>query len=360
MIRKLWLIFAQAVTVSAGIAVGLITVTDWRPFAPAQEAVHIPDFSSAVERAAPAVVTIFARHATPGKRAEQIGTNWNSLPEEDFNTLGSGVLVSSDGFVLTNYHVVASIQGLYVGLPDSGQAEAVLVGSDPETDLALIKISGESGLPFIGLGDTSKLKVGQSVLAIGNPFDVGQTVTSGIISALGRHGLGLNSYEDFIQTDAAINQGNSGGALVNTEGELIGIGFAIPSSIISRVLPSLMEGKTVERGYLGFVPRQLSREFAMDLGLTVTRGVMVSHVLGKSPAGRAGLRAFDIVKSLNGEEILGVNCLQQLIARLKPGEPAELTVVRGAQTLTLTVTPTARPKNAREREKAGPAAINTI
>lgn len=376
MIRKLWLIFAQAVTVSAGIAVGLITVTDWRPFAPAQEAVHIPDFSSAVERAAPAVVTIFARHATPGKRAEQIGTNWNSLPEEDFNTLGSGVLVSSDGFVLTNYHVVASIQGLYVGLPDSGQAEAVLVGSDPETDLALIKISGESGLPFIGLGDTSKLKVGQSVLAIGNPFDVGQTVTSGIILALGRHGLGLNSYEDFIQTDAAINQGNSGGALVNTEGELIGIntaifspeqsdgfigiGFAIPSSIISRVLPSLMEGKTVERGYLGFVPRQLSREFAMDLGLTVTRGVMVSHVLGKSPAGRAGLRAFDIVKSLNGEEILGVNRLQQLIARLKPGEPAELTVVRGAQTLTLTVTPTARPKNAREREKAGPAAINTI
>ena len=115
-----------------------------------------------------------------------------------------------------------------------------------------------------------------------------------------------------------------------------------------------MEGKTVERGYLGFVPRQLSREFAMDLGLTVTRGVMVSHVLGKSPAGRAGLRAFDIVKSLNGEEILGVNRLQQLIARLKPGEPAELTVVRGAQTLTLTVTPTARPKNAREREKAGP------
>lgn len=345
MIRKLWLIFAQAVTVSAGIAVGLITVTDWRPFAPAQEAVHIPDFSSAVERAAPAVVTIFARHATPGKRAEQIGTNWNSLPEEDFNTLGSGVLVSSDGFVLTNYHVVASIQGLYVGLPDSGQAEAVLVGSDPETDLALIKISGESGLPFIGLGDTSKLKVGQSVLAIGNPFDVGQTVTSGIISALGRHGLGLNS-------TAIFSPEQSDG--------FIGIGFAIPSSIISRVLPSLMEGKTVERGYLGFVPRQLSREFAMDLGLTVTRGVMVSHVLGKSPAGRAGLRAFDIVKSLNGEEILGVNRLQQLIARLKPGEPAELTVVRGAQTLTLTVTPTARPKNAREREKAGPAAINTI
>ena len=351
-------------------------VTDWRPSLPVQEAMHIPDFSNAVERATPAVVTIFARHATPGTRAEQIGTNWNSLPEEDFNTLGSGVLVSADGFVLTNYHVVASIPELYVGLPDGGQSEAVMIGSDPETDLALIKISGETDLPFVSLGDASKLKVGQSVLAIGNPFDVGQTVTSGIISALGRHGLGLNSYEDFIQTDAAINQGNSGGALLNTEGELIGIntaifspeqsdgfigiGFAIPSSIISRVLPSLMAGKTVERGYLGFVPRQLSREFAQDLGLAVTKGVMVSHVLVKSPAGKAGLHAFDIVKSLNGEEILNVNRLQQLIARLKPGEPVEMTILRGDQTIKLVVTPAARPKNAHEREKAGPAAINTI
>lgn len=376
MIRKLWLIFAQAVTVTAGIALGLSVVTDWRPSPLVQETMHIPDFSNAVERAAPAVVTIFARHATPGTRAEQIGTNWNSLPEEDFNTLGSGVLVSADGFVLTNYHVVASIPELYVGLPDGGQSEAVMIGSDPETDLALIKISGETDLPFVSLGDASKLKVGQSVLAIGNPFDVGQTVTSGIISALGRHGLGLNSYEDFIQTDAAINQGNSGGALLNTEGELIGIntaifspeqsdgfigiGFAIPSSIISRVLPSLMAGKTVERGYLGFVPRQLSREFAQDLGLAVAKGVMVSHVLVKSPAGKAGLHAFDIVKSLNGEEILNVNRLQQLIARLKPGEPVEMTILRGAQTIKLVVTPAARPKNAHEREKAGPAAINTI
>lgn len=376
MIRKLWLIFAQAVTVTAGVALGLSVVTDWRPSSPVQEAMHIPDFSNAVERAAPAVVTIFARHATPGTRAEQIGTNWNSLPEEDFNTLGSGVLVSADGFVLTNYHVVASIPELYVGLPDGGQSEAVMIGNDPETDLALIKISGETDLPFISIGDASKLKVGQSVLAIGNPFDVGQTVTSGIISALGRHGLGLNSYEDFIQTDAAINQGNSGGALLNTEGELIGIntaifspeqsdgfigiGFAIPSSIISRVLPSLMAGKTVERGYLGFVPRQLSREFAQDLGLSVAKGVMVSHVLVKSPAGKAGLHAFDIVKSLNGEEILNVNRLQQLIARLKPGEPVEMTILRGAQTIKLVVTPAARPKNAHEREKAGPAAINTI
>ena len=311
MIRKLWLIFAQAVTVSAGIAVGLITVTDWRPFAPAQEAVHIPDFSSAVERAAPAVVTIFARHATPGKRAEQIGTNWNSLPEEDFNTLGSGVLVSSDGFVLTNYHVVASIQGLYVGLPDSGQAEAVLVGSDPETDLALIKISGESGLPFIGLGDTSKLKVGQSVLAIGNPFDVGQTVTSGIISALGRHGLGLNSYEDFIQTDAAINQGNSGGALVNTEGELIGIntavygkgwgiGFAIPINKARRVMDSLLGKARMSPIWLGLQVGDIDQRYAMAMGLNASQGVLVTGVYKNTPAAAAGIEPGDTIQSING------------------------------------------------------------
>lgn len=376
MIRKLWLIFAQAVTVATGVSLGLTATTEWHPFAPPQTNAHIPDFSKAVDRASPAVVTIFTRHVTPGKRSEQIGTNWNSLPEEDFNTLGSGVIVTATGFVLTNYHVVASVHGLYVGLPDGGQTEAVMVGGDPDTDLALLKISTVKNLPYIHIGDSSMLRVGQSVLAIGNPFDVGLTVTSGIVSALGRHGLGLNSYEDFIQTDAAINQGNSGGALVNAEGELIGIntaifspdhsdgfigiGFAIPSSIINRVLPSLMEGKPVERGYLGFVPRQLSREFAQDLGLSVAKGVMVSHVLAKSPAGTAGLHAFDIVKSLNGEDIHNVNRLQQIVARLKPGEPIEMIVLRGTTNLKLTMNPAVRPKNAREREKAGSAALNTI
>ena len=351
MIRKLWLIFAQAVTVSAGIAVGLITVTDWRPFAPAQEAVHIPDFSSAVERAAPAVVTIFARHATPGKRAEQIGTNWNSLPEEDFNTLGSGVLVSSDGFVLTNYHVVASIQGLYVGLPDSGQAEAVLVGSDPETDLALIKISGESGLPFIGLGDTSKLKVGQSVLAIGNPFDVGQTVTSGIISALGRHGLGLNSYEDFIQTDAAINQGNSGGALVNADGEVIGInsvklaasgvegmGFAIPSNTVQSVIKELMDKGYVARPYLGvsvFDPETAAR---FGYSLDIDKGVYIFKLVLGGPSDKAGLQRGDIILKADGEEVNSVSDLRAKVSAHKVGDTITLTIDRNDHERTVDVT----------------------
>ena len=379
MIRKLWLMFAQTVTVGAGALTAVTLVTGWHPTwntsATTEEHLFVPDFSHAVAKAAPAVVTIFTRHDTPDQRAEQIGTNWNSLPEQDFNTLGSGVIVSSKGFVLTNYHVVAAIQGLYVGLADGRQTEAVLIGSDPETDLALLRIR-EPNLQAAVLGDSSHLSVGQAVLAIGNPFDVGQTVTAGIVSALGRHGLGLNSYEDFIQTDAAINQGNSGGALINAKGELIGIntaifspeqsdgfigiGFAIPSTIIERVLPSLMAGKVVERGYFGFVPRQLSPEFAQDLGLNVSQGVMVSHVIGKSPAAQAGMHAFDIVKTINGEEIHHVHRLLQVIAALKPGIPVEVQVLRGHQILNLSVTPGTRPKNAVERAQAGPTAIDTI
>lgn len=379
MIRKLWLAFAQTVTIGLGVVTVATLTTDWQPtWLPSSNKASVPtvpDFSEAVSHAVPAVVTIFTRHDDPGARPEQIGTNWNSLPEQDFDTLGSGVIVSTDGYVLTNYHVVMAIQGLYVGLADGRQIEAVLVGSDPETDLALLRIQ-EKDLSAVTIGDSTQLRIGQSVLAIGNPFDVGQTVTAGIVSALGRHGLGLNSYEDFIQTDAAINQGNSGGALINAQGELIGIntaifspeqsdgfigiGFAIPSSIIERVLPSLMAGKVVERGYFGFVPRQLSREFAQDLGLTVSQGVMVSHVLGKSPAAQAGLHAFDILKKIDGEEIHHVNRVLQIIAALKPGIPVEVEVLRGSQLVTLTVTPGVRPKNAIERAQVGPAAIDTI
>ncbi len=379
MIRKLWLAFAQSVTVGLGIVTVATLTTNWQPtWLPSSNkasGLTVPDFSEAVSKAAPAVVTIFTRHDDPGARAEQIGTNWNSLPEQDFDTLGSGVIVSTDGHVLTNYHVVMAIKGLFVGLPDGRQIEATLVGSDPETDLALLQIH-EKDLPTVTIGDSTRLRIGQSVLAIGNPFDVGQTVTAGIISALGRHGLGLNNYEDFIQTDAAINQGNSGGALINAQGELIGIntaifspeqsdgfigiGFAIPSSIIERVLPSLMEGKVVERGYFGFVPRQLSREFAQDLGLAVSQGVMVSHVLSKSPAAQAGLHAFDILKKINGEEIFHVNRVLQIIAALKPGIPVEVEVLRGTQLVTLTVTPGERPKNAIERAQSGSATIDTI
>lgn len=217
------------------------------------------------------------------------------------------------------------------------------------------------------MSQDAKLAVGQTVLAIGNPFGVGQTVTSGIISALGRHGLGLNIYEDFIQTDAAINQGNSGGALVNAQGELIGInsaifapdfsegfvgiGFAIPISLIQNVLPSLKAGSEVVRGYFGFIPRQLSPELAQDLGLSRQDGVMVKRVLADSPAERAGLRPFDIVLAIDGEAVRTAHRLLQRIARMRPGDTVTLSVLRGRQTIDLPLVVSRRPSGSLEREE---------
>lgn len=204
------------------------------------------------------------------------------------------------------------------------------------------------------------------MLAIGNPFDVGQSVTAGIVSALGRHGFGLNNYEDFIQTDAAINQGNSGGALVNLRGELVGInsaifspdlsegfvgiGFAIPSSIVREVLPALIAGRQIKRGYLGFVPRQLSQELAQDLGLAVNAGVAVKQVIPGSPAERAGLRTFDVILSIGGTPVLRVNRMLQLIARTKPGTEVDVVVLRGSRKMRLRMIASERPKGSLEKE----------
>jgi len=203
--------------------------------------------------------------------------------------------------------------------------------------------------------------VGQPVLAIGNPFAVGQTVTAGIISALGRHGFGLNNYEDFIQTDAAINQGNSGGALVDAEGKLvgintaifspdtsegfIGIGFAIPVSMIQKVLPGLMSGNRLERGYLGVVPVQLTPEYARDLGLEVASGVMINSVIQGSPAARAGLRAFDVITRIGENNVYQVTSFLDLIATLPPNTDVNVTVLRGKETLNFVIRIRPRPEN---------------
>lgn len=323
------------------------------------------DFSGAVERAAPSVVNIFTRKSGSGRSTDAIGLQWNGDPELQMKALGSGVIVSERGDILTNYHVVDGIPNLFVGLSDGRIFEASLRGKDVETDLALLQVKA-SGLPAATLGSTADLRVGQTVLAIGNPFDVGQTVTAGIISALGRHGFGLNNYEDFIQTDAAINQGNSGGALVNLEGELIGInsaifspdrteafvgiGFAIPTSIIEQVLPALLEGRSIERGYLGIVPRQLSQELAQDLSLKVSSGVLIKQVIDGSPAARAGIRSFDVVLAVNGEPIRRANRLLQIIARLKPGTTVEVKLLRGGRELVRTVTAKKRPRGSLEKE----------
>lgn len=371
-LKALWLLFSQACTVSLGVLLALGAIRGEAPFErlrPEMSAAN--DFSPAVRRAAPAVVTVFARKVVPGQYADELGSDWNSYPELHMTPLGSGVIVNADGGVLTSYHVVADVSSLYVGLTDGRQFEARLTGRDPETDLAYLRVDAKD-LPSMEIASSDSLAVGQTVLAIGNPFGVGQTVTSGIISALGRHGLGLNSYEDFIQTDAAINQGNSGGALVDLSGRLIGInsaifvpemsegfvgiGFAIPSRIIEAVLPELEAARTIVRGYLGFIPRQLSAELAQDLGLAVRDGVMVKQVIEGSPAFEAGLRSFDVILSLNGERVERVNRLLQRIARLKPGEEVTLRVARGAREVELQLTTAERPTGALEKEALVPDA----
>ena len=371
-LKALWLLFSQACTVSLGVLLALGAIRGEAPFERLRpEMAAANDFSPAVRRAAPAVVTVFARKVVPGQYADELGSDWNSYPELHMTPLGSGVIVNADGGVLTSYHVVADVSSLYVGLSDGRQFEARLTGRDPETDLAYLRVDAKD-LPSMEIASSDSLAVGQTVLAIGNPFGVGQTVTSGIISALGRHGLGLNSYEDFIQTDAAINQGNSGGALVDLSGRLIGInsaifvpemsegfvgfGFAIPSRIIEVVLPELEAGRTIVRGYLGFIPRQLSAELAQDLGLAVRDGVMVKQVIEGSPAFEAGLRSFDVILSLNGERVERVNRLLQRIARLKPGEEVTLRVARGAREVDLQLTTAERPTGALEKEALVPDA----
>lgn len=381
--RRLWLWFCQCVTAGAA----ALLVYELLLNAPAEPSTAAPcaaerpagpspadmpllgDFSGAVERAAPAVVTVFERSAVPGEHAEEIGSDWNSFPELHMRALGSGVIVSASGGVITNYHVVEGLNNLFVGLADGRIIEADLLGSDPETDLALLRIHAKD-LPVIKLGDSDALKVGQTVLAIGNPFAVGQTVTAGIVSALGRHGLGLNSYEDFIQTDAAINQGNSGGALIDLSGRLVGInaaifsldvnegfvgiGFAIPSTIVQEVLPTMMRGKIIERGYFGFVPRQFAQELAQDLGLAVPQGVLVQEVVSGSPAEKAGLQPFDVLLSINGEPVTRANRALSQIARIKPGSLAVVEVLRGRTKVSLQIQASVRPRNAKEREALAP------
>ena len=366
MIRRLWLLFAQAVTV--GLALFLV-FRGLSPEVPAPAVLSAaPDLAAAVRQASPAVVTVLARRTVRPESGVEIGSDWHDAPELNVQPLGSGVVLDEEGFVLTNHHVVDGIKDLLVTTSDTERHwEARLVGTDPETDLALLRVIAPKGaLTPIRLSQDAKLAVGQTVLAIGNPFGVGQTVTSGIISALGRHGLGLNIYEDFIQTDAAINQGNCG-ALVNAQGELIGInsaifapdfsegfvgiGFAIPISLIQNVLPSLKAGSEVVRGYFGFIPRQLSPELAQDLGLSRQDGVMVKRVLADSPAERAGLRPFDIVLAIDGEAVRTAHRLLQRIARMRPGDTVTLSVLRGRQTIDLPLVVSRRPSGSLEREE---------
>jgi len=265
--------------------------------------------------------------------------------------MGSGVIVSADGHILTNSHVVKDFDKITVTLSDKRSFDAKVIGADQESDIAVIKIEA-TGLPVAKFGDSSKLKVGEIVMAVGNPFGFNRTVTSGIVSATGRSNVGIIGYEDFIQTDAAINPGNSGGPLVNINGEVIGlntaiatrsggyqgIGFAIPVNAAKSIMDDLVKDGKVRRGLLGVNIQDLDESLAKSFGAPGTSGALVSQVIPESPAEKAGIKAGDIILKFNGESVSGAANLKNLVGREKPGATAKLTIYRDKKTVDVVLT----------------------
>ena len=366
--RRLWLVFSQAVTVALAVLFVVGTLKpQWLARAPASAPLDVVairtaalptnpqplsagSLSAAVKRAAPAVVSVSA--TKPGLRNPHEADPWyryffgDRAQGEVQRGVGSGVIVSPQGYLLTNNHVVEGATEIEVGLTDGREAKARLVGTDPETDVAVLKIDLER-LPSVTLGDVEALQVGDLVLAIGNPFNVGQTVTSGIVSALGRNQLGLSTFENFIQTDAAINPGNSGGALVDVNGQLVGIntaifsrsggsmgiGFAIPVDLARQVMEGLIRDGKVTRGWIGVEPRDLPAEYAESFKLPIRDGVLIAGVLQDGPAGKSGLKPGDVVTAVGTRPVANTVQLLNAVAALKPGSETTLGVQRGAQAL---------------------------
>ncbi|MFJ4292481.1 Do family serine endopeptidase [Cupriavidus sp. NPDC089707] len=384
MLRRFWLFFAQAVTVV--LAVWFVVATlkpDWlqrgrvavqsgSPIVALKEVVPNVSgpaaegsYSEAAQSAMPAVVNIFTskngHKRSPNPQAEDPWFRFffgDRLPErqEPVSSLGSGVIVSAEGYILTNHHVVDGADEIEIALTDGRKANAKVVGSDPETDLAVLKVTLKD-LPAITLGRLENVKVGDVVLAIGNPFGVGQTVTMGIVSALGRSHLGINTFENFIQTDAAINPGNSGGALVDAQGNLLGIntaiysrsggslgiGFAIPVSTAKQVMESIISTGSVTRGWIGVEPQDMTPEIAESFGLDAKEGALIAAVVQGGPADKAGVKPGDVLTKVDGSSITDTTALLNAIAQLKPGVDIKMTVIRRGKPTELTVTIGKRP-----------------
>ena len=386
MLHRLWSIFAQTATVCLAVLFVVTTLKpEWLPqkSAPApQPALAIPapaplapvaqsvvsraeSFHDAVGRATPSVVNIFTTKEVRARRSpllndplfrrffgDQFGDDVQRA-----SSLGSGVIVSPAGYILTNHHVVEAADEIEVALADGRKLLAKVVGNDPETDLAVLRVSAEQ-LPAISFGQSDQLRVGDWVLAIGNPFGVGQTVTSGIVSALGRSGLHINTFENFIQTDAAINPGNSGGALVDAHGNLVGIntaiysrsggsmgiGFAIPVSTAKMVLDQIVKSGAVTRGWIGVEVQEITPAVAESFRLGDARGTIIAGVLRGGPADRAGVKPGDLLTAINDVPVSDPQAMLNLVAALAPGSSAKMRLQRQAQTLELSVSVGRRPK----------------
>jgi serine protease DegQ len=376
--RRLWLLFAQTITIAFGLYLVVATVRpEWlQRMQPARRidtgpapvlqaaALNKPtgaSFRDAAGRAMPSVVSIFSSKApskTQAAKQQQLRRFFgDGAPDPQSASLGSGVIVSPDGYILTNNHVIDDADDIEVGLADGRTVPAKIVGTDPETDLAVIRIA-ERKLPVMLLGHPEQAKVGDVVLAIGNPFGVGQTVTMGIISAVGRNNLHINHFENFIQTDAAINFGNSGGALVDTSGNLlginsaiysqtggsVGIGFAIPVTTAKSVLDEIVAHGQVVRGWIGIESQDITPELADSFGLSQKSGAIIAGVVRGSPAERAGMKPGDILSNVDGKEVASTTEMLNLIAQLAPGGTTRMTVIRKNRPATLDVKVGKRPR----------------
>jgi serine protease DegQ len=389
-LKQLWLTFTQAVT----ILLALILVirlyvpsfpnnfTNKKVETPAiiakQEALpqqHITrtptdSYSLAASKASPSVVNIYTTKKAKARPnipliddplfqfffGEQLKKFEGKRKPE--SSLGSGVIVNANGLILTNNHVITMADDIEVALTDGRKLAATVVGTDPETDLALIKVEA-TALPAITFASSEVVNVGDVVLAIGNPFGVGQTVTQGIVSALGRSHLGINTFENFIQTDASINPGNSGGALINTNGELVGvnsaiysksggsmgIGFAIPASLAKQVLDQIATNGKVTRGWVGIEVQDITPELAESFSLQrLDQGALISRVLEDGPAYNAGLRPGDILMEINGKPVFNSDKMLNLIASLTPNKATDVKVLRNGESLSLSILIGIRPK----------------
>ncbi len=394
MLRKFWLFFAQAVTVCLALLFVISTLRPdllpWggRATLPAPKAAaptalpatpasppagnRTASFSEAARRAMPTVVNIYTSKEVKVQRAPFMDDpifryffgGESEGPSQKSNNLGSGVIVSDTGYILTNSHVVEAADEIEVALADNRRAKAKVIGTDPDTDLAVIKIDLPK-LPSITFGQSDQAQVGDVVLAIGNPFGVGQTVTAGIISALARNQLGINTFENFIQTDAAINPGNSGGALVDVNGNLLGIntaiysrtpggaslgiGFAIPVSTAKMVLDQLVQTGTVTRGWIGVAVQDLTPELSESLKLGDARGTLISEVMRGKPAEQGGIKVGDLLIAVDGKPVTDSATMLTLISAITPGTPTTLKVVRAQKEVELKVVVGTRPKTARKK-----------
>ena len=360
--QRLWLIFTQTVTVLLAVFFVVSTLRPellpWTPRgklatireatrANVEQALSAGGFHTAAEVAMPSVVNIFT--------SKEVRAPSHPFMDDPFfqrffgdrfgprteRSLGSGVIVSPEGYILTNHHVVEAASEIQVALMDGRNAEARIIGSDPESDLAVLKIDLDE-LPSITFGESEKARVGDIVLAIGNPFGVGQTMTMGIIGALGRSQVGINTFENFIQTDAAINPGNSGGALTDTSGNLIGIntaiysrsggslgiGFAIPVDAAKQIMQQIIETGGVVRGWLGVSMQDLTPELAESFGLKKAGGALIAGVLKNGPADDAGIKPGDVLVAVNGKLVFNSSEMLNMVASLAPGKSAALTILR--------------------------------